>query len=174
MAEPITLAQAKAQLRVDGDDEDEVIGSAIVAARGWIESYTGLILTRREVREVLPSFDHRLRSWPIVSIDSVTYLDTGRIDQILSPAAYSPALDSRPARLLGASWPGTFRGSRISIVMTAGFDGADEIEACSPNLLQAMRQLVAAFFNDRETGGLSGDARESAQDLCRPFKGWRV
>ncbi|GLT00124.1 hypothetical protein GCM10007897_15080 [Sphingobium jiangsuense] len=41
MAEPLTLEQAKAQLRVLDEDEDDLIGAAIVDARGWIENYTG-------------------------------------------------------------------------------------------------------------------------------------
>lgn len=41
MTEPLTLEQAKAQLRIVDESEDELISAAIVDARGWIENYTG-------------------------------------------------------------------------------------------------------------------------------------
>lgn len=41
MTEPLTLDEAKAQLRVTGDDDDALIEAAIADARGWIENYTG-------------------------------------------------------------------------------------------------------------------------------------
>lgn len=47
MAEPITLDDAKRQLRIDGSDDDEFLETAISDARGWIEDYTGLISTLR-------------------------------------------------------------------------------------------------------------------------------
>ncbi|ETI63009.1 hypothetical protein C100_15005 [Sphingobium sp. C100] len=174
MAEPITLDQAKAQLRVDGDDDNEVIASAIVAARGWVERYTGLILTRRQVRETIPQFGHRLRAWPVISVDGVTFLDHARASQSLSVGSFVPDLMGRPARLLADRWPRQAAGSKIEVLMTAGFEDADAINDYAPPIMQAIRQLVASFYHDRETGGIAGDAEEAAKDLCRSYRNWAV
>lgn len=174
MAEPIDLDQAKAHLRIDGDDDDQVIKDAIVSARGWVERYTGLILTRRTVREALPAFGYRLRAWPVVSIASVTYVDPAYAAQSLALDAYVLDAAARPARLLAASWPRHLSSSRITIEMEAGFADAEDISEYSPSLMQAMRQLMAGYYHDRETGGIAGDVEEAAKDLCRPFKNWTV
>jgi uncharacterized phiE125 gp8 family phage protein len=174
MAEPISLEDAKRQLRVLSTDEDAFITSAIVDARGWIENYTGLVLTRREVVEVLPSFSAQLSTWPIASIDAVTYFDTDGQEVILQEAEYFAQIARRPAYLTAGGWPTVRDGSMIEVTMTAGFATPDAVSAFSPNLMRAMRILVAGFFSDRETGGLAGDVEIAAKRLCRPFRRWRV
>jgi hypothetical protein len=37
-----------------------------------------------------------------------------------------------------------------------------------------MRQLMAGFYQDRETGGIAGDVEEAAKDLCRSHRNWAV
>ncbi|KMS54717.1 head-tail connector protein [Sphingobium cupriresistens] len=174
MAEPIALEQAKAQLRVDGDDEDQVIRDAIVSARGWVERYTGLVLTRRAIREALPAFGYRLRAWPVVSITSVSYFDPWRAAHTLDADLYMLDASSRPARLLASSWPRYLLNSRVTVEMQAGFADAAAINEFEPVLMQAMRQLLAGFYHDRETGGLAGAVEDAARDLCRPLKTWTV
>ena len=53
--EPVTLADAKAHLRIDGDDDDDLSPRAIVAARSHVES-----LTRRGSRAGLAGLPRRL------------------------------------------------------------------------------------------------------------------
>jgi uncharacterized phiE125 gp8 family phage protein len=67
--EPVSFAEIKRHLDIVRNDQDEMLLGMIVAAREWVENYTGLILTRREVTEVFPSF-FRLRTisaWPCQS-----------------------------------------------------------------------------------------------------------
>ncbi|WP_397586675.1 phage head-tail connector protein [Sphingobium fuliginis] len=174
MAEPIDLEAAKAQLRILSNDEDGVVSSAIVDARGWIEDYTGLILTRRAVTEVISSFDAALSTWPIVSIDAVDYVDIDGAEQTFPDTEYFAQIAKRPARLSAAAWPRLLTGSTIAVTMTAGFATPDAIQLFSPNIMRAMRILVAGFFNDRETGGLAGDVEVAAKRLCRSLKRWTL
>jgi uncharacterized phiE125 gp8 family phage protein len=174
MAEPITLAEAKAQLRILSDDEDSVVTSAIVDARGWIENYTGLILTRREVTEVLQGFGNRLTTWPIVSINAVEYLDADGAEQALPDTDFFPQIARRPARLVSTTWPRLYEGSTVAVTMTAGFASPEAIQLFSPNIMRAMRILVAGFFHDRESAGLAGDVEVAAKRLLRNFKRWTV
>jgi uncharacterized phiE125 gp8 family phage protein len=174
MAEPISLEDAKAQLRILSDDEDSVITAAITDARGWIEDYTGLILTRRAVTEVVTGFGDVLSTWPIVSIDSVDYTDADGADQALVDTDYFAQIARRPARIVARSWPRILTGSTVAVTMTAGFATPEAIQLFSPNILRAMRILVAGFFNDREAGGLAGDVEVAAKRLCRSLKRWTV
>ncbi|EQB13243.1 head-tail connector protein [Sphingobium lactosutens] len=174
MAEPISLEDAKAQLRILSDDEDDVVMAAITDARGWIEDYTGLILTRRAVTEVIADFGHDLSTWPIVSIDSVDYTDTDGLDHVLVDTNYFAQIARRPARLVARAWPRMMSGSTIAVTMTAGFASPEAIQLFSPNIMRAMRILTAGFFNDRETGGLAGDLETAAKRLCRSMKRWGI
>ena len=42
--EPVTLAEAKAFLRLDGSDEDALLGDLIATARDYLEMVSGLSL----------------------------------------------------------------------------------------------------------------------------------
>lgn len=174
MAEPLSLEQAKAQLRILGNDDDVLLNDAIADARGWIESYTGLTLTRREVIEVQRCFGDKLSAWPIASVDKVAYVDAAGQEAELPPTAYLAQLGKRPACLLANSWPRIRPGSFVEVTMTAGFASPAAVAAFAPNLVRAMRLLVASYFEDRATGGLSGDVEIAAKRLCRNFKRWSV
>ncbi|WP_297534627.1 head-tail connector protein [Nitrobacter sp.] len=40
---PVTLAEAKAHLRVDHDDQDDLITAQIKAATAWFDGYSGIL-----------------------------------------------------------------------------------------------------------------------------------
>lgn len=174
MVEPITREQAKAQLRVTSSAEDTLIDDAIIDARGWIERYTGLVLTCREVVEALHDFGSPLRAWPIVSIDSIQYLDDAQAEAALDVSAYFAQIARRPARLTARSWPTIYPGSTVTVTMMAGFADPAAIIAFSPLIMRAMRILVAGFFLDRRGGDVFTKAEESAKGLCRDFRRWIV
>ena len=72
--EPVTLAEAKAQLRVDHTDEDTLINQYIKAARQHAERFTGLSLAAQTVQLVYTGSDLtiELPLSPVASIASVT------------------------------------------------------------------------------------------------------
>lgn len=174
MAEPITRDDAKRQLSIVGTAEDTLIDDAIVDARGWIEDYTGLILTRRVVTEALPKFTSKLSAWPIISIDSVGYVDAGQSETTLGSSSYLQFIGRRPASMSARSWPSIYPGSAVSVTMIAGFATPEDIAAFSPNIMRAMRVLVAGFYMDREGGEVFAKAEASAKRLCRSFRRWSV
>ncbi|WP_416463194.1 head-tail connector protein [Sphingomonas sp. VDB2] len=170
MAEPITLEDARRQLNICDVEDDAFLTDAIVDARGWIEGYTGLILTRRTVTKVLPSFCDALKAWPIVSIDNVAYVDTSRADAVLASDAYFAQIAARPARLVATSWPAIYPASQITVTMTAGFASPADIKEFSPKIMRAMRILVAGFYHDREGGDVFVKAENAARGLCRDYR----
>src|SRR3546814_20247294 len=58
MAEPVTLALAKAHCRIDPSDtdHDEVLATYIQAARAWVEDFTGLVLVARPFTKAVEAF----------------------------------------------------------------------------------------------------------------------
>lgn len=55
-AEPVTVAEALAHLRVTSTDEAAVVSDLIAAARIYCEGYSGRAFTRRRVRQTLDRF----------------------------------------------------------------------------------------------------------------------
>lgn len=175
MAEPVSLDLAKQHLRA-GDDEDAVITSCIVSARGWVENYTGQMLTPRRVSVAIDRFTDRIPVWPIAGIFELAYFTAGRAKVIIDPSVYEIAAVSRPARLAlkpYQRWPLPGDGpGQIILDVDAGYDDPSDIP---PGMIRAMLLLIGGYYADRETGGLAGEIETAARKACgAASRGWRL
>lgn len=112
VAEPVSVEQARAQCRVDGAESDAMLTLLISQARKLAEHKTGRGFSPATWELSLDSFPAEiiLPISPLVSVESVKYLDAAGAEQTLSAAAYLADTRSLPARIvpaLGASWPAT-------------------------------------------------------------------
>ena len=64
--EPVSLAEAKAFARIDGTDEDALVGALIAAARLHVESLTGRALVSQTWRLVLKCVGGLIVPLPVV------------------------------------------------------------------------------------------------------------
>lgn len=152
-AEPVTLAEARAQMRVDITTDDATLAGYIIAARQHVENMTGRALAVATFEMSLEDFpcedEILLPRAPVSSIVSVTYTDTAGATQTMSAGDY--ALDTTtfvPQVVLGygKTWPPT-RGtdSNVRIQFVAG-------EVQPPQPLRLAVLLLAATWNEhRET-----------------------
>ena len=112
-AEPLSLAEAKLHLRVDADitEEDGLIAALIVTARQQAEHRTGRALVSQQWRLGLDQFPDDSLELPkpkLVSVQSVTYLDSNGTRQTLAGGDYEVITDELVGRLVpafGKSWP---------------------------------------------------------------------
>lgn len=150
-AEPLTLGALKQFLRVEGSDEDGLIGDIARAARRHLEEATGrLFVTQgwRIRRDAWPATSLlALPFGPIQSLDAVTV--TGTSGEIVAdPALFHLDGEAAPPRLAwtaGVPQPAV-PVAGIAIDVTAGYgDPADVPEP----LRQALRLLVANWFENR-------------------------
>lgn len=154
--EPITLAEAKANLRIDHDSEDALIEGLIRAAREEVEASTGLALIDQDWRRVLdrvPSSGRvLLHRHPVKSIISVTLYGSDGEASLLDPGDYRLDAVSRPARLHILKRPANHVAMNgIEVDFSAGFgeSGADV-----PDLIKrAIHLLVAHWFEFRASFG---------------------
>jgi uncharacterized phiE125 gp8 family phage protein len=153
MAEPITLAEAKANLRVVFDDEDDDITRMIRAARQMAEGRINRALVPTTKIVALPAFCGavQLPGVPFVSVTSVTYRDpTTGAYQALGPALYEVDAYAEPAQLVlafGATWPTTAPSSTAVVVeYLAGY--ADAASVPEP-IRQWMLLAIGAFYEQR-------------------------
>src|SRR5882724_2855783 len=77
--EPVLLAEVKALLRLDGNDEDDLIGALIAAARVAVETEIRRVLIAqswRAIVESLPPGGVMLPIVPALSVEAVRAIDS--------------------------------------------------------------------------------------------------
>ncbi len=160
-SEPVSLAEAKAQLRIVGNDDDQLLASLITAARRVVEARTGLCLIAQDwlcLRDAWP--DDGVIDLPVAPLIAVEEIGVfGDDDQkaVIDPAHYLVDAASRPARVMlrgSRLWPTPGRAlNGIGIRLQAGF-GQLAADVAQP-LRQAVELLVAHFYAQRgdEAGG---------------------
>ncbi|WP_170984396.1 head-tail connector protein [Rhodoligotrophos defluvii] len=157
--EPVSLEQARGHLRVDGAFEDELIAALITSARIHLE-----IATRRIF--ITQGWSVFLDDWPKDGIITLPIRPVQTVDRVLvygddgEPELVDPAIYVADTGVLprlkprtGKQWPRPERAFRgIEIEVTAGY--GDEPETVPATLRQAILQLVAHWYENREPVGL--------------------
>ncbi len=153
--EPVSLAEAKAHLRVTSSDEDALISALIVAAREAAEHETGRSLitqTREKTLDVFPEAI-RLDYPPVQSITSIKFLDENGDEQTLSASSYKldNASDSCPAWIkiaTGRAWPSTYPEiNAVRVRYVAGWASAAEVPQ---SIKQWMLLNIGHWYENRE------------------------
>ena len=156
-AEPVSLAEAKAHLRVTHADDDAYISRLIAAARRAIELASGL----RLVSQGWSLFADRWPDTPMLSlqlapVSSITDIITYGEDDTaatVDPAHYYLDAVSRPGRAVLRDGRTPPRGGRavnaIEVRFTAGFGAA---AAVPEELRQAVLMTVAHWYDHRGDG----------------------
>jgi uncharacterized phiE125 gp8 family phage protein len=174
MTLPVTLDEAKAQLRVDGNDQDAEIQGFIADAAAWVEDYTGQILEARDVTEHFRGFRPvTLRAWPIAA-DAAVELAYSVNGEPGAPLTALLDASRRPARVLpatGCFWPFINSAQQFTITVRAGYESPDDVPR---GLCRAMLVLISAFDADREGGDTFAKAEMAAKRLCRRHKAYSL
>lgn len=151
-AEPVTLAQAKAHLRVSHASEDELIADLVRAAREEVERQTGIAMLAQSWRLVLDDWPAgrlvRLQRYPVRAVQTITVFDEAGDPTVLAASAYRVDTLSRPGRVLVEKpLPVGSPLNGIEVDFTAGFG---EAAADVPDTLKrAVLLLVAHWFEFR-------------------------
>lgn len=149
-SEPVTLAEAKVQCRVDTSDDDAYITSLIVAARTYVEDILDISIMGQtwEARyDAFPLWEIILPRPPMASgTVTVTYRDEGGQTQSISSAtnAFQTDVYATPGRIYPNYqdvWPAV-RGDENSVVVrwSAGYAGN------VPQTIKHMIMLLVAHW----------------------------
>ena len=169
MAEPILFADAAEHLRLAGDtSEQTLVDSYIVAAREFVENYTGRVLVQRAFTETFDSFGTYLELLrrPFVSVDEIAYTDSDGVAGTV--ATFAVMMGAWPIRIYpayGESWPAIRSNTEISVTYTAGYTATEEPQA----LLQAMFLLIGHWFSTRagvNVGNIANEVPLAVAALC--------
>lgn len=184
-AEPITLAELKAQCRVDTADEDSVLNACIAAARAKAENITGRALITQTWEQGIdaqdvPDAEIELLKPPVQSISSVRYYDEAGTLQTLSSALYTLDAHTYPSWLLpavGTAWPTVRDQANAMLIQYVCGYGADGTTV--PPDLRAWLLMTAAFlFSNREAYVVDGRVAEVpnrfVDSLLDPYRIFKV
>ena len=178
VVQPIDLALAKQQCRLDVDttDEDDVLALYIGAATAWVESYTGRSLLAQTWQASLCGFQSRLwlpRAAPLQTVTFVKYYDTSNVLQTLIASVYTVAAFSEPACVsltYAQVWPSVYdRPDAVQVEYVTGATGQALVPA---PLRQAVQMLVGHFYAHREATvvGTVSPMQMAAEALCAPYR----
>jgi uncharacterized phiE125 gp8 family phage protein len=176
-AEPVTVAEAKAHLRVDLGDDDAMIARLIAAAREWVEAETGRAMLTQSWRLTLDDWPGRetvaLVRPPVQAVTAVRTFSTEGVASVWAGANYALSFGAEPQALvrLVSAWPSPGRaGAGIEIDMTCGYGAA------ASDVPAALRQAVllkAAQLYERR-GEEKGESPDAAWLLIAPFRTVRL
>ena len=184
--EPVLLAEAKQQARIDTTADDALVSSLIVGARQWAEKYTGrgfITQTWQMALDLLPGASGKwwdgvkqgpitgldnvnfisLPRAPLQSVTSVQYYDNTDAGTIWASSNYFVDTVREPGRIAlrsGSVWPVPSRptnGIVIQYVVGYGNDGTTVPEP----IKIAIRQLVAHWYEHRGDAATAASARGS-------------
>ncbi len=173
--EPLTLAEAKAHLRVDIPDEDTLISGLIVAARQMAEQHTGRPLISQTWTLYTSSFTAPIEFKPgAQSITSVKYQDSDNAQQTLADTVYELRRGLVPELGLkySQSWPSVLcHPDSVQIEFVAGYGASgDDVPQ---QIKQAMLLVLGQLYEYREeivVGTIVSQIPKASEYLLQPYR----
>ncbi|MEQ1902394.1 MAG: head-tail connector protein [Devosia sp.] len=150
--EPLALAEAKAWLRLDGDDEDALVATLVAAARLHVESTSRRALIAQSWRLVLDRWPEsrivRLPVSPLLEVTSITAYDP---DGVASDVSLEDITEGIAELILPATLttPMLREHNGIAIDYVAGY--AEAAAGVPDAVKQALKLLIAYWFEHRDT-----------------------
>lgn len=155
---PVSLTEAKAHLRVDGNDEDDLITGLIAAASGLLDGPEGMVgkaLITQTWTVAAPCADgagrFALPVPPVSVVTAISYYDSAGDVQALDVADFLLIGGTDQKWLepdMGKSWPVTqARADAITATVTAGFGEASDVP---DTLRHAILLTIGHWYLSRE------------------------
>jgi uncharacterized phiE125 gp8 family phage protein len=191
--EPVTITQARQQC-VGADTSSgttDTLNRLIASERGFVEKYCGIKIVTQTLTLKCDSFSNfeRVPAAPVQSVTSVNYTDVNGASQLLDPAIYevrSDGLDVSIVLQFGQAWPNIQRGSRIIVVVVAGFTEVPDdlvsamllrigngyyISKRDPTLrLESIEGVLRRDWDN--TGAMDTVFRKAVSDLLENYRCW--
>lgn len=166
--EPITLQQAKVNLRVVIDDEDADITRMIRAARQMAEERLNRALMPQTLAFAAAGFGPCLRvpRPPLRELDSIIYYDADGAQQTLATGYLVDGFTDPPliSAAPGAAWPATqARGGAVVVQYQAGYANAASV----PEPIQQWMLLAIGAFYEHRTAVGTEQTYALPDDFCK-------
>lgn len=156
-ATPISLAEAKAHLRVTSSSDDTLITALVQSATDHLDGWSGILgraLVTQSWRIDFDWFSSRRIRIPLVPVQSITslaYWDTANADQTFNSGNYALYRDDQGSFVdlgQGFSWPSVYRRSdAIRLTFVAGYGNAASVPYPIKQALLLMVQEMYQFLD---------------------------
>ncbi|MDE2182885.1 MAG: head-tail connector protein [Alphaproteobacteria bacterium] len=173
-ASPVSLAEAKAHLKLDTDDDDARLTAMIAAAATRAEWHTGRAFLTQGWILWLDQWPHdgiaEIPLPPLQAVSEVAFHDPQDERSVADPSAYRVESAAEPGRLVFADSPPRLRRTAaIEIAFTAGYgDAAAVPQAVKEAILEIVADLYAHRGDEYGPVGLAGQA------LLAPYRMLKV
>lgn len=180
-AEPVSLAEAKAHLRVSGSDEDGLIAGYLMAARSYAQTYTRRVFSQQTWEQTW-DYDWPRDEWrrprlvlavqPVVSITSLAYVPEGGGSTTLTAGThYVSRVGDDQLAVIEPAYDVTWDGVRdqlaaVTARFVAGYTRLPE------EVRMAILRTLGALYENREDVIVGTSAVElplSASRLLDPY-----
>jgi uncharacterized phiE125 gp8 family phage protein len=160
---PVSLAEAKAHLRVDHDEEDALILMLVNAATqhldGWHGSLRQALVAQgwRLTLDEFPSTGIYIPLGPLLSVEALRYDDADGFEQTIAAEDYTVDLASPDGWIVlntGSAWPATLDAiNAVRIDFTAGYGPP----AAVPQVLKAAVLLIVGDLYEYREGKVNSN-----------------
>lgn len=174
---PVSLAEAKAHLRVESNDEDGLITALVAAVTAYLDGYAGILGRAIVTQTWQQDFDilERVLRLPLPAsgISSITVRSRDGTLSTIASENYALKHDARGSLVRfkdSYSLPGDlYETAAIAVTFVAGYGAAAAVPVA---IKQAMLLIVAYWHLNREanTAGNSNNTPVSAEALLAPYR----
>jgi uncharacterized phiE125 gp8 family phage protein len=176
--EPVTLAEAKAHLRLDTNTDDAYVSALITAARERVELFLRRALITQTFEYTIDGFPANeidLPRPPLQSVGWIKYVDTAGILQTFSPENYVADVSSNEIARIALAWNQYWPITRCSInaVVIRFFAGyGDSVEDVPQAIRHGILIEIANLYENREdvVVGQAVDLMAVSERLLWPYR----
>jgi uncharacterized phiE125 gp8 family phage protein len=173
----VSLEEAQVHLRSENTEESALVASLVAAATAQAEAFCRRRFVTQRWRATLDAFPAGalvLPHPPLVSVETVTYVDRDGIVQTLDANAYVVRTAETPGKIVpayGTCWPvARAVADAVAVEFTCGYGApADVPEA----IRRAVLLLVGTLYAHREsvvTGTIATELPHTAEWLLGPYR----
>jgi uncharacterized phiE125 gp8 family phage protein len=174
---PVSYEEVVNHLRVDADDEEELIRGLIDAATAYFDGYYGVLGRALVTQTWVQKYDGwdatlHLPVFPVASISSVTYLNTSGGSSTVTSTDYQLLTDECGDYVAfdqAFTYPSLSveTGPHVTVTYVAG----TAVTSVPAAIKHAMHMLIAHWFEHRETiGEVGGEIKFATSTLIAPFR----
>jgi uncharacterized phiE125 gp8 family phage protein len=180
--EPVTLAEAKAHLRLDTNTDDAYVSALITAARERVELFLRRALITQEFEYTIDCFtagEIDLPRPPLQSIEWIKYIDTAGTLQTLPAENYVSDVSSNEIARIALAWNHFWPIARSSINavvirFVAGY--GDSTEDVPQAIRHGILIEIANLYENREdlVVGQTVEMMSVSERLLWPYRALRM
>lgn len=177
---PVSLAAIKAHLRVDHDDENELINVLIAAATDHLDGYGGILgkcLMRQTWRVSADRFCSpkiRLPFSDIVSVE-VKYTNPAEQEMIVDVSNYELLEDSLGAFIqLSPAFPYLDLANTEDPAWVDMIVGAENADDVPPSIVLAMKMMIANWYEQRDGHSANRGLPPGVESILAPHRKVRL